>query len=140
MVSEPIRYESMSIEYPLPNGKIVRAGFSDLEINLLMATGTPFITQEFEEAQPEGVQRFVAERKYHLGSSSSDCFVHNPAAYSFMRITSMLRGVPISQIDGMIEQLQAALESKVMSREALLQFYAVVNVPPPPGFDEMHRS
>ena len=64
--------------------------------------------------------------------------VHDLSAYSFFRVHAMLRQIPKGCIDEIVEGLKSKVASKIHGREALLQFYAAMEVPPPEGFDDVY--
>ncbi|MBI2580225.1 hypothetical protein HYV85_00255 [Candidatus Woesearchaeota archaeon] len=136
---EPIRYDTISIDYRLQNGNSIRAGFLEVKIHCLDAKGTPFVTAEFNSnGSPDNPKRFLDEREHKLGNASSEGVVHNLSAYSFLRVHASLRGTPKECIDDMVKRLMAEVASKVGSREAMLQFYAVMGISPPEGFDDFY--
>lgn len=137
----PIHYESISIDYRLQNGNTVRAGFSDVKVHILIADGTPFITEEFGENKPTKQLRKLKDGKEHLiANIGGDGVVHNLSAYSFIRVHNLLRGVDGESIDEIVRRLMNEVSLKLDTRDTMLQFYAVMNVPPPEGFDDFYPS
>ena len=137
---DPIHYESITIDYRLENGNTVRAGFSDFRVHILIAYGTPFITEEFNSKKHTAEPKQFKDEKEHLIANLGDGVVHNLSAYSFVRVHNLLRGVPKECIDEMVVRLMSEVTSKLDSRDAMLQFYAVMNIPPPEGFDDFYPS
>ncbi len=88
-LKDPIRYESISIGYRLQNGNTVRAGFYHVKVHILIANGTPFITEEFDDNNPPEQHRQFKDSREHLIANLGDGVVHNLSAYSFIQVHNL---------------------------------------------------
>jgi hypothetical protein len=126
----PIDYDPIIRVYSDSAGKSTQAGFADVKVNLLILTGTPYISEEFDpNSPPANLKKFRDSRNYVIANLGSDCVIHNLSAYSFFRVDSFLRGIPSSSIDSIVEGLKSEIEGILKSREAMLQFYSARKIP-----------